>query len=298
MMNTTRSKIMREAAKLFHEKGVLATSIQDIVNGSGISKGSFYNHFKSKEELTFYLIKQKKEQLWKTIQQLEEDQTDSERERFAKQTKAYLKHLYDNRELLQITFHNWEEQKKLSHYLSKAQHRDLKLLSKQLIRLYGEQVADYVYDCAALLGGIMLSYSFYLLINNPKEIDLNEFVEYLLRRMDGIVKSFNNDEKPIFTKEMFDQFLKAEQQETLYYYKQVRDTINLLRKKLHEVKVEKAEFEKIAASLDLLEKEFSNINQAPKEHIIEGMMLYLEKKKLPGFAKILDQLAKLIQYQL
>ena len=59
-MNTMRSKIMREAAKLFQKKGILATSIQDIVNQSGISKGSFYNHFKSKEELAFYLIKQKR----------------------------------------------------------------------------------------------------------------------------------------------------------------------------------------------------------------------------------------------
>lgn len=290
-----RNKIMREAAKLIQEKGILATSIQDIVNRSGISKGSFYNHFKSKEELAFHLIKQKREQLWEIIQEIEGNERYTDRERFAAQAQAYLKHLDDNRELLRITFQNWEGQRKLSHFLAKTQHQDLQWLSKQLIRLYGEQVSDYVYDCAALLGGIMVSYCIYLFMNNSEKVDLHEFVAYLLRRMDGIVNSFDKKEKPIFTKDILNQFLQIEQQETIHYYNKVRNLINLLRKKLHEVKLEKRDFEKIAASLDLLESEFSTIEQEPKEYIIEGMLLYLEKQKIPGFAEMLDQLINLIQ---
>lgn len=290
-----RSRIIREAAKLFQEKGILATSIQDIVNKSGISKGSFYNHFKSKEELAFYLIKQKREQLWDIIQEIENDSQLSDRERFAAQAKAYLKHLYENRELLRITFQNWEGKKKLSHFLSKTQHHDLEWLSKQLIRLYGEKVSDYVYDCAALLGGIMVSFSIYLLISPSKEINLDEFADYLLRRMDGIIHSFENEEKPIFTKEMLDQFLKIEQQETILYYQKIKDLINRLRTKLRETKLAKRDFDKITASLDLLENEFASPDQKPREHIIEGMLLYLEKQKIPGFSESLAQLSHLIQ---
>lgn len=294
-MNTMRSKIMREATKLFQEKGILATSIQDIVKRCGISKGSFYNHFRSKEELAFYLIKQKREQLWETIQQIENDSQTSDRERFAAQAKAYLKHLYDNRELLRITFQNWEGKKKLSHFLSKHQHQDLQWLSKQMIRLYGEKVSDYVYDCAALLGGIMVSFATYLLISHSKEIDLDEFVEYLLRRLDGIVNSFENNEKPIFTKEALDQFLQMEQQETICYYKKIRNQINLLRTKLQKASLTKQDVEKITASLDLLESEFSTTEQKPREFMIEGMLLYLEKQKIPGFAELLPQLTQMIR---
>ncbi|WP_308027098.1 TetR/AcrR family transcriptional regulator [Bacillus sp. TH12] len=42
---------MDKAHELFIEKGYHATSIQDILNHSGISKGSFYNYFSSKGEL-------------------------------------------------------------------------------------------------------------------------------------------------------------------------------------------------------------------------------------------------------
>lgn len=47
----TVRKILDTARKLFLEKGYEKTSMQDIVNGLGMSKGAVYHHFKSKEEL-------------------------------------------------------------------------------------------------------------------------------------------------------------------------------------------------------------------------------------------------------
>lgn len=47
----TVKKILDIAKKLFLEKGYDKTSMQDIVNGLGMSKGAIYHHFKSKEEL-------------------------------------------------------------------------------------------------------------------------------------------------------------------------------------------------------------------------------------------------------
>ena len=43
--------IIESAMKLFATKGVNATSVQEIVTASGISKGAFYLYFKSKDEL-------------------------------------------------------------------------------------------------------------------------------------------------------------------------------------------------------------------------------------------------------
>ena len=71
-----------------------------------------------------------------------------------------------------------------------------------------------------------------------------------------------------------------------------------MRTKLYETKLSKREFEKIAASLDLLENEFLTPDQKPREHVIEGMLLYLEKQKIPGFAETLTQLTNLIQSEI
>ena len=48
---------MADAAKaLFSQKGYKATSIEEIVEATGSSKGNIYYHFKSKEGLFLYLI--------------------------------------------------------------------------------------------------------------------------------------------------------------------------------------------------------------------------------------------------
>lgn len=44
-------EIMVSAARLFREKGVRAVSIDEIVQGAGIAKGTFYLYFKSKDDL-------------------------------------------------------------------------------------------------------------------------------------------------------------------------------------------------------------------------------------------------------
>ena len=45
----TRDNLLRAGVKMLHESGYSATGIQDIVSAAGVPKGSFYNHFASKE---------------------------------------------------------------------------------------------------------------------------------------------------------------------------------------------------------------------------------------------------------
>lgn len=46
-----KEKITEHSIKLFEKKGFSETSIQDIVDSLGVTKGSFYYYFSSKEEL-------------------------------------------------------------------------------------------------------------------------------------------------------------------------------------------------------------------------------------------------------
>lgn len=47
----TVEKILEVSLSLFNEKGYEKTTIQDIVNALGMSKGAIYHHFKSKDEI-------------------------------------------------------------------------------------------------------------------------------------------------------------------------------------------------------------------------------------------------------
>ena len=47
----TKSKVLQEAITLFNTKGYRATSLSDITNATGLTKGAIYRHFENKEQL-------------------------------------------------------------------------------------------------------------------------------------------------------------------------------------------------------------------------------------------------------
>jgi AcrR family transcriptional regulator len=52
----TKNKIADKATYLFEQKGYAATSIEDVRKFAGISKGSIYTHFESKDDLYLYTL--------------------------------------------------------------------------------------------------------------------------------------------------------------------------------------------------------------------------------------------------
>ena len=59
-MNETRQNIVDQAIRLFRQKGYTATSINDIIQAAGLTKGALYHHFQSKEQLGLEAIAQVK----------------------------------------------------------------------------------------------------------------------------------------------------------------------------------------------------------------------------------------------
>lgn len=51
----TRQRIIEQAALIFNIKGIAGTSVGDVIDTCGISKGSLYSHFKNKEELSYVI---------------------------------------------------------------------------------------------------------------------------------------------------------------------------------------------------------------------------------------------------
>src|SRR5438046_314067 len=55
---TTRDAILGAAQRLMHVHGYHATSLDDVLRESGVGKGNFYYHFRSKEELGYAILDQ------------------------------------------------------------------------------------------------------------------------------------------------------------------------------------------------------------------------------------------------
>ena len=62
--NEKESRLLDTAFKLFTQKGIKDTSIQDIVDNANVAKGTFYLYFKDKYEIRDILIAKKSEKLF------------------------------------------------------------------------------------------------------------------------------------------------------------------------------------------------------------------------------------------
>jgi TetR/AcrR family transcriptional repressor of nem operon len=52
-----RDQLIHSAVEVFHARGFNGCSVQDIVDSAGVPKGSFYNHFDSKEALGVEVVR-------------------------------------------------------------------------------------------------------------------------------------------------------------------------------------------------------------------------------------------------
>jgi TetR/AcrR family transcriptional regulator, transcriptional repressor for nem operon len=53
---SAREEIVQAGLKCLVEKGFNAVGVQDITDAAGVPKGSFYNHFESKEALGVEIV--------------------------------------------------------------------------------------------------------------------------------------------------------------------------------------------------------------------------------------------------
>lgn len=58
--SSARDKIVEAASGLFFEQGYQATTIDDVIEHSGVSRPTLYNHFKTKEELCVEYLRERR----------------------------------------------------------------------------------------------------------------------------------------------------------------------------------------------------------------------------------------------
>lgn len=58
----SREKILEAAATLFHRRGFQPTSLDDVLEASGVCRSNFYYHFRSKEDLGLAVLARRVEQ--------------------------------------------------------------------------------------------------------------------------------------------------------------------------------------------------------------------------------------------
>jgi AcrR family transcriptional regulator len=100
-MSVARERLLESAKILFSQKGYYATSVEDIVESAGLSKGAFYFYFKSKEELFKSLVEEMHLNIAKRLENFLERDLPLE-DALIEHAKVFLEDIYQNRHIAQI----------------------------------------------------------------------------------------------------------------------------------------------------------------------------------------------------
>ena len=157
-MNDRKQQVVNKAHQLFIDKGFQATSIQDILDYSGISKGTFYNYFSSKNELLIAIFKNIFEKVEQGRNELLIGQDASNIEIFMKQIEFQLKTNHDNKLLSLFEEVHFSNDEDLKQFIKRGNFQSLHWLYGRFIDLFGESKKPYLLDCAIMFMGILYTY--------------------------------------------------------------------------------------------------------------------------------------------
>jgi AcrR family transcriptional regulator len=95
-------RVLATSAALFYERGAVDTSVRDLTKACGLSPGALYNHFASKDDLLYTLVKHGHVRIQARIRRQLDEAADDPTARFAAFVTAYLRGHVSNPELAQV----------------------------------------------------------------------------------------------------------------------------------------------------------------------------------------------------
>jgi AcrR family transcriptional regulator len=185
---------MQSTLELFTSKGINNTSISDIVNKSGVAKGTFYLYFKDKYDIRNVLVAHESFKIFiHANTELERSQITQFEDKIIFLTNAVLDQLSNNKRLLTLISKNlsWGVFKQTLFEQQKKYDIDYKEIYRKMI-----QDSAYDYDKPELMLYMILElvngscYSS-ILYNDP--VSLTELKPYLFRAIKNIIATHQID---------------------------------------------------------------------------------------------------------
>lgn len=274
-MDNKKRVIIESAVRLFAEKGFNATSVQEISDQSQMSKGAFYLHFSSKDELLFSIFKFYADSIKEKLNAVL-DENLPPRETFIRQVEVQFQETYANREMITMHFTERsmmakESMKKL--FLSQETARQ-EWLHERFTAMYGEGINPYFYDLAILFTGMIQSFH-RLLIIGKVPLDLKQLSEMAVNRLDDMVQGVLKEQGvAILTKEAVDSVFEGFFKRIEPPEDQAMESLLRMKAGLADLELDEEKKSELAEAIDLIVAEIKS--DEPKVFIIKGMLAHFK----------------------
>lgn len=256
---TRKQLIIDSALHLFSEKGIEATSVQQITDYCGISKGAFYLSFKSKDELVFSIIEHFMNNIIREVDQaVNEVDTPSE--------KLHIYFVHTFKVMSQYTGFAEILMKENVSAINEALIERVKFyvelskknLEKLLFDVFGAQIEGKQYDLVVVVNGMVQSYLQYF-FETCQTIDIEKLADSLVEKTTLLATKT----KIIFLNRQSQLYRNMEN----YSIERIIEELNQLQDRTNN----QLELE----SVQLLQQELQF--ETPRQAIIIGLISILEK---------------------
>lgn len=270
-MNEKKKKIIVTSIDLFAHKGFYSTSIQEIAEKSKVSKGAFYLHFHSKDELLLEIFKYYYNLMQENIRNAMDEQL-TPKENFIKQVEVQFYEILKHKSFILTQF---KEQaitlnKELFEFVQSMEFETHKWYKKTLIAIYGEEVKPYVTDAGNIFEGIKNRY-IQILIHGDIDVQTPELASFLVERLDDIVVNLLSKKvQPILTEEKMAPIFSDISAPDEMIKKEVVNHLLEMQKVLNEDGLEDKMVNELQGVIDFLISEVKK--QDSKEFVIQGML--------------------------
>lgn len=204
-MNPKKQQIINAAHHLFIKKGYNASSIQDILDEAGISKGTFYNYFTSKSECLIALMESIAEDIRAARISIAFGESPTDPDLFAKQLAIRIRMNHEKNlfSLYESIFYSQDEELKA---FGKSQYiLELQWLSSRIIDLFGEKVRPYALENAAIANGALQQLMHVWRFGTEQQLPLDELTDYVVHRMKQAVDVQLKDGKRFLSERLLTQ---------------------------------------------------------------------------------------------
>ncbi|MCT2536519.1 TetR/AcrR family transcriptional regulator [Aquibacillus koreensis] len=278
-------ELKETAQRIFSENGYHLTSIQQLAKETGMSKGAFYNHFDSKEQLFTELIKDHHAAIF-TYHNDSSDHT-SHKQLLQKQIETELGLAHKNRSFLLTVFKEFPSKKgnDMTELMEKFR-TDLLRMHKQLLEAaYGDAIDLLACDLTVILEGMMKEYMGLIIFYDLKisTVDVSKFI---ISSLDALVAARQHlqpilKESSLFNTEKLHEPLDHEVLEKLF--SELVIAVNSLNIPDDQIK----KYQDAVRKLQELEK-----TDEADPYLVEALLHYLKQEQ--ELRSIIDQLEKMI----
>jgi AcrR family transcriptional regulator len=178
----TRARLVEAAREVFERDGFLTARIADITATAGMSQGSFYHYFDSKEQVFREVAAAQEERL--TAPPSERAQHASAREVIRRANRRYLARYRDAAKLMGVIEQVSRYDEEVGRARNATQKHFAERAERSIRRLQRDQLVDPKIDAAIAadaLGAMVARFAELWLVQGYRQYDFDEAVEQLTR---------------------------------------------------------------------------------------------------------------------